>query len=125
MMIPARAATASPRRQPMSASTPLHEDRIALAEINEAFQMSCVGLQFAFDQQADEMVAKVLDVGSGAVIRQIPFEEVARISKAMGKLQSLLMHQSILKKWGQSRRPLTVERSPDAAVAQDSLHSIA
>lgn len=106
MMVPARAATENSRYQPNSASTQTSEDRSALAEINEALQMSCVGLRFEFDQQADEMVAKVLDVASGAVIRQMPFEEVARISKAMGKLQGLLIHQTILKKWGESRPPL-------------------
>lgn len=74
-----------------------------LAEINQTLKMASIGLQFEFfDQESGTMIAKVVDVKSGEVIRQIPFEEVVRISKALGKLQGLVLHQTILKKWCES-----------------------
>lgn len=108
MMIPVFAAMEKSRCQPTSdsASTQTSEDRIALSEINRALQLSSVGLQFEFDPEGDEMIAQVLDVESGAVVRQLSSDAVVRISKAIGKLQGILMHQSILKKWSQSRRPV-------------------
>ena len=70
-------------------------ERSALAEINESLRMSSIGVQFEFDKEADTMVVKVVDVESGELIRQMPSEEVVRISKALGKLQGLLVHQAV------------------------------
>lgn len=130
MTIPASAVTAYPlRRSVLSAPQPHGNTGLAretavlglaektfeltpawesatLVEINQALEMAAIGLQFEFDKEADKMIAKVVDVGSGEVIRQMPSEEVVRISKALGKLQGLLMHQTILKRWCESRKPL-------------------
>jgi flagellar protein FlaG len=70
-------------------------ERSALAEINESLRMSSIGVQFEFDKEADTMVVKVVDVESGELIRQMPSEEVVRISRALGKLQGLLVHQAV------------------------------
>lgn len=130
MMIPANAVTENPLRervlpapQPhtntglareaavvdlaekMSEAGPAYET-IALAEINQTLKMASLGLQFEFDKETAKMIAKVVDVESGDVIRQIPSEEVVRILKALSKLQGLLMHQTILKKWSESRGKL-------------------
>jgi flagellar protein FlaG len=70
-------------------------ERSALAEVNESLRMSSIGVQFEFDKEADTMVVKVVDVESGELIRQMPSEEVVRISKALGKLQGLLVHQAV------------------------------
>lgn len=70
-------------------------ERGALAEINESLRMASIGVQFEFDKEADTMVVKVVDVESGELIRQMPSEEVVRISKALGKLQGLLVHQAV------------------------------
>lgn len=67
----------------------------ALAEINESLRMSSIGVQFEFDKVADTMIVKVVDVESGELIRQMPSEEVVRISRALGKLQGLLVHQTV------------------------------
>lgn len=67
----------------------------ALAEINESLRMSSIGVQFEFDKEADTMIVKVVDVESGELIRQMPSEEVVRISRALGKLQGLLLHQAV------------------------------
>jgi len=99
MMISANVVSASPLREPA------HEN-IALAEINQTLKMASLGLQFEFDTETAKMIAKVADVESGEVIRRIPSEEVVRILKALSNLQGLLMHQTILKKWSESRGKL-------------------
>jgi flagellar protein FlaG len=71
------------------------QERAALAEINESLRMSSIGVQFEFDKEADTMIVKVVDVESGDLIRQMPSEEVVRISRALGKLQGLLIHHAV------------------------------
>lgn len=92
MMISANVVSASPLREPA------HEN-IALAEINQTLNMASIGLQFEFAKESGKMIAKVTNVESGEVIRQVPSEEVARLLKALGKLQAVLMHQTIWNKW--------------------------
>lgn len=81
---------------------PAHEN-IALAEINQSLKMVSIGLQFEFAKEPGKMIARVTNVESGEVIRQVPSEEVARLLKALGKLQAVLMHQTIWTKWCESR----------------------
>jgi flagellar protein FlaG len=58
-------------------------------------RQASIGVQFEFDKEANTMVTKVMDVESGEVIRQMPSEEVVRFSKALGKLQGLLVSQKV------------------------------
>jgi flagellar protein FlaG len=114
MTIPSSAVTAAPWRDamPPSAATgrtgasrevPAEkeaapapaQERAALAEINESLRMASIGVQFEFDKEADTMIVKVVDVESGDLIRQMPSEEVVRISRALGKLQGLLVHHAV------------------------------
>ena len=67
----------------------------AVAEINQSLKLASIGVQFEFDKEAHTMVTKVIDVESGEVIRQMPSEEVVRFSKALGKLQGLLVSQKV------------------------------
>ncbi len=71
------------------------QERAALAEINQTLKMASIGVQFEFDKEADTMIVKVVDVESGELIRQMPSEEVVRISRALGRLQGLLVHQTV------------------------------
>ena len=71
------------------------QERAALAEINRTLKMASIGVQFEFDKEADTMIVKVVDVESGELIRQMPSEEVVRISRALGRLQGLLVHQTV------------------------------
>ncbi|MDO9116268.1 MAG: flagellar protein FlaG [Polaromonas sp.] len=118
MTIPANAVTTAPSREAVpssvgsrrSASLPGEpataiqpgkkaepgqaQERAALAEINQTLRMASIGVQFEFDREADTMVVKVVDVESGELIRQMPSEEVVRISRALGRLQGLLVQQT-------------------------------
>lgn len=119
MTIPATAVTTAPSREAVpssvgsrrSASVPGEpgttvqagkktapgqvQGRAALAEINQTLRMASIGVQFEFDKEADTMIVKVVDVESGELIRQMPSEEVVRISRALGRLQGLLVHQTV------------------------------
>lgn len=119
MMIPATAVTTAPSREAVpssvgsrrSASVPGEpattvqagrktapgqvQERAALAEINQTLRMTSIGVQFEFDKEADTMIVKVVNVESGELIRQMPSEEVVRLSRALGRLQGLLVHQTV------------------------------
>jgi flagellar protein FlaG len=70
------------------------QTKAALAEINHTLQMASVGVRFELDREADILVTKVVDEKSGELIRQMPSEEALRVSKALGKLQGLLVRDS-------------------------------
>ena len=122
MTVPLSALNASPRRElvvavPPASQLPSQADRVreaaaadrekktveasseqvnsAVAEINQSLKLASIGVRFEFDKEANTMVTKVMDVESGEVIRQMPSEEVVRFSKALGKLQGLLVSQKV------------------------------
>jgi len=70
----------------------------ALAEINENLKMTSIGVQFEFDEEADKIIAKVVNAETGKLMRQMPSEEVMQLSKALGKLHDLLVHHEICRK---------------------------
>jgi flagellar protein FlaG len=65
----------------------------ALSEINGVLALARVGLQFEFDKEADKLIARVVDTETGELIRQMPSEEALRVSKVLGRLQGLLIHE--------------------------------
>ena len=52
-------------------------------------------MQFKIDPDYKELIVKVVDQESGKLIRQIPTEDVVRMSKAMDNLKGLLFAQSV------------------------------
>lgn len=122
MTVPVSALSASPQREPVVAmpaapQAPRQAERVreaapldrekktaeatpeqasaALDEINQSLKMASIGVRFEFDKEARTMITKVVDVESGELIRQMPSEEVVRISKVLGKLQGLLVSQKV------------------------------
>lgn len=69
-----------------------------LAEINENLKLASIGVEFEFDSGASIIIARVVDVETGKLIRQMPSEEVMQLSKALGRLHDLLVHQAICRK---------------------------
>ena len=67
----------------------------ALDEINQSLQMAAIGVRFEFDKDARTLITKIVDVQSGEMIRQMPSEEMLQVSKALGKLQGLLVSQKV------------------------------
>ena len=89
------APAAEPVREIKTAEATSTQLNSALAEITQTLKLASIGVQFEFDKEANTMVTKVMDVESGEVIRQMPSEEVVRFSKALGKLQGLLVSQKV------------------------------
>jgi flagellar protein FlaG len=73
-------------------------ENATLAEINQTLKLASVGVQFEFDRETDTMIARVVDVETGKLIRQMPSEEVMQLSRALGKLHDLLVHQAVCRK---------------------------
>lgn len=86
---------AVPTVEKKKAEVDVAQVHVALAEINHAMQMSAIGVRFEFDSTAEKMVTKVVDAASGELIHQMPSEEVLRMSRALDKLQGLLVHRAV------------------------------
>ena len=76
---------------------PTWEDS-ALAEVNQILKKTRIGVQFEFDRKTDTLIAWVVDVETGALLYQMPADEVMALSKALGKLHDVLKHQAICRK---------------------------
>jgi len=66
----------------------------SLEDINKAMAGFSISVQFKVDPDYKELIVKVVDQDTGKLIRQIPTEEVVKISKAMDSLKGLLFAQS-------------------------------
>lgn len=67
----------------------------SLQDINKVLSGLSISVQFQIDPAYKDVIIKVVDQDSGKVIRQIPTEEVVRISKAMDNLKGLLFAQAV------------------------------
>ena len=65
----------------------------ALDEVREALKPVAQNLLFSLDSDTGKTVIKIVDASTDEVIKQIPSEEIPAISKALGKLQGLLVKQ--------------------------------
>lgn len=88
--------TANPVRSTNSSPKAASADEInkAVAEINKSVQVSSQNLEFSVDNDAKEVVVKIVDQQTKQVIRQIPTEEALEIAKSLDKLQGLLIKQT-------------------------------
>lgn len=60
----------------------------AVSQLSEFVQTSNRQLNFSVDQGSNKQVVKVTDAASGEVIRQIPSEEVLKLSERLQDLQT-------------------------------------
>ncbi|MGC1175679.1 flagellar protein FlaG [Polaromonas sp.] len=90
--------TAATRGEASKAEPQPTWENVTLAEINQTLKLASIGVQFEFDKDTDTMIARVVDVETGKLIRQMPSEEVMQLSKALGKLHDLLVHQAVCRK---------------------------
>lgn len=68
----------------------LHE---ALVKIEQLVSPAARDLRFSIDEDTGITVIKLIDTQTQTVLRQIPTEEVIEISKALDKLQGLLVKE--------------------------------
>lgn len=67
----------------------------AVEEVRSAIAPVAQNLLFSIDNDTGRTVVKVVDSSTDEVIRQIPSEELLAISKAMDKLQGVLIKQEV------------------------------
>lgn len=65
----------------------------ALQSINKAMQKLSSNLEFTVDEDSNRTIVKVMDTQTQEIIRQMPSVEAIEISKALDKLQGLLVKQ--------------------------------
>ncbi len=80
-------------RQPTSVQeTNSQELSAALEEVQKTIRPFASELNFSLEEDTGRMLVKIVDTETDEVIRQIPSEELLRISKALDKLQGLLLN---------------------------------
>jgi flagellar protein FlaG len=84
--------TASAVQQP-DAATAQSQVGQALQSINKALQKLSSNLEFTVDEDSNRTIVKVMDTQTQEIIRQMPSVEAIEISKALDKLQGLLVKQ--------------------------------
>ena len=67
----------------------------SLEDINKVMASFAISVQFQIDPDYKELIVKVVDQDTGKLIRQIPTEDVVKMSKAMDNLKGLLFAQSV------------------------------
>ena len=66
----------------------------AMEKIRVAVAPVAQGLEFSMDEASGRTVITVVDTNTQEVIRQIPSEEVLRMSQELDKMQGLLLRQT-------------------------------
>lgn len=66
----------------------------AVKKINAFVAPTSSSVQFSVDQDSNRTVVKVVDLETKKVIRQFPNEDVLAMSKALDKLQGLMVKQT-------------------------------
>ena len=64
-------------------------------DINKALTSSSISVQFQVDPDYKDLIVRIVDQDSGKLIRQMPTEDVVRISKAMDNLKGLLFSKAV------------------------------
>ena len=89
------AKLAADAKEGVAAKLSTEQTQQSLQEINNVLASMSISVQFEIDPNYKDVIVKVVDQQSGKVIRQIPTEDVVRISKAMDSLKGLLFAQSV------------------------------
>ncbi len=79
--------------QQPDAATAQNQVGQALQSINKALQALSSSLEFSVDADSNRTIVKVVDQQTKEIIRQMPSVEAVEISKALDKLQGLLVRQ--------------------------------
>jgi flagellar protein FlaG len=66
----------------------------AIKKINAFISPTSSSVQFSVDQDSNRTVVKVVDTETKKVIRQFPDEDVLAMSRALDKLQGLMIKQT-------------------------------
>jgi flagellar protein FlaG len=87
---PAVAVPAPEVAAPAPGSTQLAQ---AVGHLNQTMKTRDSGLEFSIDEDSHRTVVKVVDQKTKELIRQMPSAEALEISKALDRVQGLLINQ--------------------------------
>jgi flagellar protein FlaG len=87
---PVRAAAIS-TTPPVPRPVPVEELKSAVATINQAMRQSNHSLEFSVDSDTHRTVVKMVDTGTGELIRQFPSETALAISRGIDQFQQGLL----------------------------------
>lgn len=90
---PRTPVAATPETEPAQHKISAKEVKEAAQKVQEFVKTMSSDLQFSVDESSGSFVVKVVDRATQDVIRQIPSEEMLAISKALERLQGLLIKQ--------------------------------
>lgn len=65
----------------------------AVDSLNKAMRQINSALEFSIDNETKTTVVRVIDSSTGATIKQFPSEEALAITRAMDKMQGMLLRQ--------------------------------
>jgi len=90
---PAPAPASSPASTPDAAPQPASAEALsdAVATINQAMQQSNRAVEFSIDSDTRRTVVRMVDTGTGELIRQFPSEAALAISRNIAELQQGLL----------------------------------
>ncbi|MBX3679229.1 MAG: flagellar protein FlaG [Rhodocyclaceae bacterium] len=93
----AKDATGTEALQQTAPAAPPSEQQVnqALDDVRNALKPVAQNLLFSLDSDTGKTVIKIVDASTDEVIKQIPSEEILAISKALDKLQGLLVKQEV------------------------------
>ena len=83
---PVKAVTVT-TAQPASQNPSTEELKVAVAAINQVMQQANQSLEFSVDSSTNETVVKMVDTGTGELIRQFPSEAALAISRGIEQFQ--------------------------------------
>lgn len=81
--------------QPMAPAPSPGEIELAVKNINMALQKLSQNIVFSVDAESNRTIVKVIDRQTHEIIRQMPSAEALEISKALDRVQGLLLKQKI------------------------------
>jgi flagellar protein FlaG len=90
---PRPAAPAAGQLSPQSVPPTGVELKQAVEATNAALKKVANNLEFELDAGTGKTVVRVVDAGTGQVIRQMPSEEMLAIARTLDHLQGLLIRQ--------------------------------
>lgn len=88
---PVPASAPQPTPAPAAAELPPEQVAQALEQVRKTLAPVAQNLQFSIDDDTGRTVVKVIDAQTKEVIRQIPSEELMAITRALSRLQGLLL----------------------------------
>ncbi len=94
---PQAAPAIEPVRAPAQPAAAANEAQVdaAIHAANQSVQSVATNLKFEKDNTSGKLVVRVIDSETQQILRQMPSEEMLAMSKALDRLQGLMVHHKV------------------------------